>query len=505
MHHHQTRIIVMLITSLLFCLDARAQSGDEEVIKKYLADFKNNIDSSSVDDRVGAVKGLKYADCAKAAELLVDLLHEKDPIVPVAACEILKGYRSEEAVKVILTEGFLGRRPAARKWSALALGYMYDPGPEAKAALLDALKKKSLDFEVHLAVVRALGRQKVAEAGPLILPEIRHKDPRMRMEAAYAISRIKPEGALKAVASLIDDKIWQVRVQAVNRLGWMKDRAIVPILIRRLARENGRLREDIIDILTKMTRLDYGLDVKRWDAWWKASGEAFLKSDEKAKRRRYKKPVYASGYFSISTYSKSYIFIIDLSKSMEWTIVPAKSYGYGFKEVQRLELAKKELVKLIDTMESDTAFNIVHFMGNPDSWKETLISATKENKREALDYVKQMNVWESNWVDARKGYLQTATNIYGALDMVFTWAEESFGRKRAGTPVDTIFLLTDGMPAGPDWLTDRDAIPWVIEERNRYLKIRIHTISLTDDAQSPVFLGQLSKPNGGECRDVLKE
>jgi len=191
---------------------------------------------------------------------------------------------------------------------------------------------------------------------------------------------------------------------------------------------------------------------------------------------------------------------------MEWGIVPAKSYGYGFKEVPRLKLAKEEMVKLLKELDRDTAFNIVHFMGNPEAWKDSLIMATKSNIKEALDYVDQMNTWESNWVDAKKGYLQTATNIYGALDMVFKWAEDGFNRQRRSSPaIDTIFLLTDGVPAGPDWITDRDAIPFVIKERNRYLKIRIHTISLTDDLRSPVFLEKLSKPSGGEIKDVLKE
>jgi len=277
-------------------------------------------------------------------------------------------------------------------------------------------------------------------------------------------------------------------------------------LIRRLPRENGRLREDIISVLVKLTSENFGLNYKQWQAWWDANGEEFIKNDGKQKRRRYKKPVYARGYFSISTYSKNFIFIIDLSKSMEWGIVPAKSYGYGFKEVPRLKLAKEEMVKLLKELDRDTAFNIVHFMGNPEAWKDSLIMATKSNIKEALDYVDQMNTWESNWVDAKKGYLQTATNIYGALDMVFKWAEDGFNRQRRSSPaIDTIFLLTDGVPAGPDWITDRDAIPFVIKERNRYLKIRIHTISLTDDLRSPVFLEKLSKPSGGEIKDVLKE
>jgi len=60
------------------------------------------------------------------------------------------------------------------------------------------------------------------------------------------------------------------------------------------------------------------------------------------------------------------------------------------------------------------------------------------------------------------------------------------------------------VPYGPNWLTDREAIVHACKEQNRHLKIRIHTISLAGDMETPRFLSRISSPNGGEMKDVLK-
>jgi len=494
-----------LTTALSLICTAFTPVKDDEIARRYIEEFKRGIDSGSIDERVKVTKGLEEADGKKAAMLLLGLLDENEFIMQVVATEVLKKFRSPEAIETILKKGFQGRKPLVRKWSAIALGYMEEPGPDVKDALLRALKKER-DLDMRIALIRALGRQGVGAAGPIIMKFINDKDPRLRMEAAYAISRIKPEGTLSALAGILDDPVWQVRVQAMERLKRFRDPRMVPLLLKRLPRENGRLREDILGKIVEMTREDFGLDYNRWESWWAEKGEAFINNfGKKGPRSQYKKPTYAKGYFDISSYSKNYTMIIDLSKSMEWGIVPAESYGYGFDEVPRIDLAKKELVRLIKEMEEDTAFNIVHFKGIAESWKNNPTSATKQNKIEALEFVDKINVHQGDYVEVRIAHLMWATNLYSAIDMVFKWAESSFKKRSYTSAVDTIFLLTDGVPAGLDWITDRDAIEQVVRERNRYLKIRIHAISLTSDMKAPEFLRKLSAPTGGVMKDVLKE
>jgi len=473
---------------------------DEEVADKLIAGFKRGIDSSDADEQVAVILALKDADCSQAADYLLKVLDEDDIVLKIAVYETLKSYKNPETLETIIKKGLMSRKAEVRRWSAVSLGYMPDPAPEAAAMLLKTLKKERHPG-AKAAEIRALGRLKAKEAGELILKEIGDKDAVVRMECAYALSRIQPDGTLEAIAGLLTDPVWQVRVQAVERLDRFNDPRIIPFLIKRLPRENGRLREDILSKLCAITGQDFGLDYERWDGWWSDNEDSFIKEFGGKKTRRYKKPKYAEGYsyYNITTYSKNFIFVLDVSGSMTETILPAKSYGYGLKQIPRINLAKQQLIKLIETLGEDTAFNIVYFAGFVTEWKDSLQSGTKRNKDDAVDFVNNIQCIE------RGKIMAVTTNLYTAMDSVLKMAEDGFAKKSHSAAADTVFLLSDGVPTGPDWLTDREAIAFVLRERNRYLKMRIHTISLAGDMETPRFLLKLSEPNGGELKNVLRE
>lgn len=487
--------------TILACLGSlRPLSGQDEIAKQAIVNFKRDIDSSSVDEQVNAIFGMKDADCEKGASLLLDLFKEDDMVVKSCALEVLKKFRSPESVGYVINKGLKSRKAEVRQWSAVTLGYMTDPGPEATAAVAEALAKEKKP-EAKAAMIRALGRFKHKEAADLILKSLNDKDMVVRMEVAYAMGKIQHDGALTPLITLLRDPVWQVRVQALESMAKFNNPDIIPVLIKRLPKENGRLREDILQKLGDMTGQDFGVDHQKWTAWWNDNEDALRKEFGKRKRRRYKKKLYADGYsyYNIATYSKSFVFIIDVSGSMLGEILPAKSYGFGLQQIPRIDLAKQELVKLINNLSEDTNFNIIYFAKDSTMWKKKLETASKRGKEEAVGFVEGIMPLERG--------LASFTNLYAALDMAFELVEEGVKKsgKRYSAAADTIFLLSDGVPYGPNWLTNRNAIVYSAKERNRHLKMRIHTISLAGDMETPRFLSRLSSPNGGEMKDVLKE
>jgi len=248
-----------------------------------------------------------------------------------------------------------------------------------------------------------------------------------------------------------------------------------------------------------MTKQDFGPDYTEWQKWWSDNGDDFLKGKAGKKSRRFNQETkkYANySYYNITTYSKCFVFVLDCSGSMMGEILPAKSYGYGLSRIARIKLAKQELIKLIENLTEDTAFNIVHFANYPVKWKDGLEMASKRGKKEAVEFVERITCMERGE--------NVLTNLYDAMNTVFDMATPALTKKRYSSAADTIFLLSDGVPYGPNWLTDREAIVHACKEQNRHLKIRIHTISLAGDMETPRFLSRISSPNGGEMKDVLK-
>jgi len=95
-------------------------------------------------------------------------------------------------------------------------------------------------------------------------------------------------------------------------------------------------------------------------------------------------------------------------------ILPAKSYGYGLSRIARIKLAKQELIKLIENLTEDTAFNIVHFANYPVKWKDGLEMASKRGKKEAVEFVERITCMERGE--------NVLTNLYDAMNTVFDMA-----------------------------------------------------------------------------------
>ncbi|KAK1901967.1 Inter-alpha-trypsin inhibitor heavy chain H3 [Dissostichus eleginoides] len=116
---------------------------------------------------------------------------------------------------------------------------------------------------------------------------------------------------------------------------------------------------------------------------------------------------------------KNVVFVIDRSGSMSG---------------QKMAQTREALLAILKDIHEDDHFAIIQFDDKIDSWKESLIKATKENVDEAMKYV-------SGIVD--NGYTNINDAVLRGVNMLVKDRQEEKLPERS---IDMIILLTDGMP-----------------------------------------------------------
>ena len=191
----------------------------------------------------------------------------------------------------------------------------------------------------------------------------------------------------------------------------------------------------LIETLWRLTGKPYGKRKKSWIAWWKSESSDFspIDKDELAKHELEEEerdqrqvstvaqiPTVAQ-FFGIKIESERVIFVIDVSGSMGELIRPKFNEKYG---KPRMEIAKRELTKVVKSLDPKTLFNILTYSAGVSRWRdEGVATLTKSARADALEYI------------ARLGAGGT-TDIYGALKLAF---EED-------PDIDMIVMLADGSP-----------------------------------------------------------
>ena len=164
--------------------------------------------------------------------------------------------------------------------------------------------------------------------------------------------------------------------------------------------------------------------------------------------------------------SKSVIFVVDLSGSMEVEFTANTGDVYS-----RLDFVKMELNKALRSLGDDYYFNIIFFESGIHIWKPQMQPATDSNVQSAMNFAK----------DFKAG---GATNISDALEAAF-----AYNRAKA------VYFLTDGMPtAGKE--TDVDRIINNVQNWNASRGITVYTTAFL----SGDFLGD-NKP---QSRELMK-
>lgn len=323
------------------------------------------------------------------------------------------------------------------------------------------------------------------------------KDPLGRATLLDALGASGDVSLVEEICAVhLADESWLVRSSAAEALLALRDKRAVPALIERLAVDDeGRIRTDISNALVGLTGKDYRTNVTLWRRWWKGA-EATFEVPElggKIEASALAEETVGLTFFGIRTESQRVLFVLDLSGSMDFSMVPRKNPDDDIQggrepdepqegEISRLTAAKRDLKKAMGGLGDDAVFNVIFYASDVWSWQDKLVKMDPDTRKEVTEVIEGL--------DAMGG-----TNIYGAMQVAFKMAGVKEGNKWVAPKVDTIFLLSDGKPSiGVS--TDADEILSMVREANVNAGITIHTIGLSG-AQDAYLLRTLAEENGG--------
>ncbi len=442
-----------------------------------------------------AVGVLGAQNSLPAARALVELLGSRSLGSEVAEVieKALAGFTDKEALSYLFTDALGGEAKAPRQLIALlhaaaekkakqaqkaASALVNHPSAEVAGAAVSTLaalgfqggreqiftllKKWSRNLEPAFDLLMGLADSGSPEAAGILIAVSREFDGPIRSAAVSLLGRIKTDASLTRVLEALEEKSESVKTAALRALQQYKDKRIIGPLIRFMGRETGRLQGEAYQHLVKITGKNMGLRVDDWRKWWDfAKGSFTFKPAKKGKTS-----VKAVDYYGIEIFSKKICFIIDRSSSM---LSKARDHETN-QESNRINLAKKELIKTLKKLRPGTMINIISFDANYRPMAKALTPLNRAGRFKAIQHVQNIKTGHG-------------TNIYDTLSAAL--------RDRR---VNTIFLLSDGQPSRGKY-TNTSRILEEIRKQNLARNVTINTIAIGDEKLE--FMKDLAKQNGG--------
>ncbi len=377
----------------------------------------------------------------------------------------------------------------------------------ASSGLPGLLSKKG-PREVPGACVSLILKNVTNDASPALLKAVQYEiTPRARVQALDWIAKESIPGAASKLGDCLSSKSIMVRRACVRTMKALNDPVAVPMLIDGLKSADGLLAAEIADVLHNFTGMTLGRDAKPWKAWWNKEGKTWLAAEDK-KRHGSLPSKGKVGFYGITSPSNRIVFVLDRSGSMIAKAkqkVASKAGGTaeqgGSKQAAgtMLDLAKRELRRSINRLDSRVLFNVVFYNSSVEVWKKppNLLPATDKNKIAAQSWFMPLKPIES-------------TALFSALHKALEYANQYGSDDRYGKPgADTIFLLSDGTPTkelkgaaklteSPPELTDEeiDAAFKKFMKANELVRCVVHTIGL-GPAHNRDLMRRLAKATGG--------
>lgn len=399
------------------------------------------------------------------------------------------------------------RKPGVQAAALEALGRM--ERPVFRPTLEQALDHPS--FPVRRAAMRGLGQLgQMRSLAALQRALLAAGDPRLAREALVATTEIfaaqKPTGrdpeqirsVMGTVIETLGEHDWRTDLAAVELLAHFRSPLAISAMIgvlerlapdpqadrRRIRRgtvdesRSGRLRTRTHELLAQITGAIYPADrPEAWRAFWDKVQDEFEFPEQISEGKEGPQGTRATGFFGIPVRGSRVVFVIDVSGSMERVHFHKQDQ---VAEQTRISYARKQLQQTAEGLEQDTRFNVVFFSDSPRRWRSRLVPPSDSN----LSSLRQR---------LNKVPPDGATNLFDAMEMALHLRTSEDG-DRYVSPVDEIFLLSDGQPTAGKLTNPRDILD-ALGEVNESLQVRINTIYL-GSGDSP-FLRRLASENSG--------
>jgi hypothetical protein len=504
------------VATLAIALAGVALAGDETLtnFKKYYGSYKDT------PTRVEAILTLEGHEDPGIVEVLLPKLKETDSEIVRATVRVLAAFKTRPPVEVMLATLKADKTEAVRTGllRALADGKYSDVGAAVQSCLTDKA------WDVRRRALQAIVAGKGPDVADLVLPACSDPEPGVRFTALDALTSLGSEKVVAPAIANLNDAQWQVRKSAIDALAKVRSLDAIEPLINRLEKEEGVLVPDIGEALAGLTGKEFGAAADKWRAWWAESkgsfalpppeAIAYLRGRREARTggppREYLKTGVVE-YHGIDTPSRSILFVIDVSGSMESVVTEKERFEAGhYPSYKRIDIVKTELQRTIDHLEPFVNFNILAFATDIDPWKKQLVPANVLNKSAAKEWAGHLQAIGGNSKEdlASAGLAGSAnlekgkTNTFGALMAALNVRPGlRTGEKGYMVDIDTIFFLSDGRPTVGDFV-DPDDILREILAANELRKVKIHTIAIGEFQKD--FMRKIAERTGGVFVDLGK-
>ena len=486
-------------------------SADDEILKDFKKYFRKYKDSAS---RVEAVLALEGVPDAALVDVLEPVLKDKDPAVVAAAVRVLSGCTEPAQVTALLEllEGAKKEEIQLGLLRVLAAGSI----PHDGTAVTELLEAKS--WQVRRRAVQAVVATARPELAEGLVPLCMDREVAVRCAALDGLAELGSDLVRGPAGQLLADEAWQVRASAIAALGRVRHRDSVPLLIARLKAEEGRLADDCVAALERLTAREFGLRIELWEKFWSTFADRYqIPTDaqlaELAKRKAENAALYkpqpgeATTYHGIQSKSRKVLFVIDVSGSMESDVVEKDRFADGdYPSYSRMDIVKTELARTVEGLGEETWFNILSFATDVKAWKKSLVKANVLSKSSAKDWTSRLEpIGGASKQDlAAVGLVGAAnldkgrTNTWGALSRALG-IDGSAKKDPYLLEVDTVFFLSDGRPTHGEFVDIEDILKGV-KEANELRKVVLHTIGIGEFQKT--FLKRLAEDNGGVFVDL---
>lgn len=496
---------------LCLVLPLLGMGADDELLKEFKKYFKKYKEPQ---ERIEAVLSLEGLDVPGVVDHLLPVLKDKDPNVVNAAVRVLGSFDSRAAIDAFL-QALADERTAAIQTALLRTLAGSDYAHDG-SAVLPYLEAK--DWQNRRYAAQALIKTGSSAHVPFLLPLAKDKEVGVRVVTLDGLADMGVDEVRGAAVTALADEAWQVRASAIAALGKVRHRDSVPVLIEHMKTEEGRLSEDVAKSLENLTTRAFGQRIELWEKFWNnykdrykiPTDEELAKFREKQRENRAKYEPGTGGstsYHGIETPSRSVLFVVDVSGSMENEVSEKDRFkDGGYPSYSRMDIVKTELARTVLGLEDYVTFNVLAFATEADAWKKSLVTANVLNKSSAESWINRLEpLGGSSKSDlAAVGLVSAAnlgagkTNTWGAL----SWAlavNDGKGKEEYELAVDTIFFLSDGRPTHGRYV-DSDRILDEVRKANALRKVVIHTIAIGEFQKA--FMEKLAAENGGIFVDL---
>ncbi|HJO26492.1 MAG: hypothetical protein CMK00_06180 [Planctomycetes bacterium] len=493
---------------------ATAGPGAEDpdnLVGEFAKYFKKYEDSAT---RVEAILALEDVEDAGVVRVLVPVLKLEEAEVVEAAILVLAGFESPEPIQAFLAalEGEKKEPTRLGLLRALASG-----GYGGALKSLEKCLKDRRSWAVRRAAVLALAAGPEEGAAELIVALAADREPAVRCAVLDGLAAMGSALVLDPAAAGLADEVWQVRASAIEALARVRRTSSVPLLIVQMAREEGRLLADAAMALETLTGRGFGQRRELWERFWETYKERYeiptdaelaaLLAAKKARAEEYSPPG-AVSYHGISTPSRSILFVIDVSGSMENMVVEREKFADGgYPSMHRIDIVKTELARTIERLEPHVKFNVIAFATEIKRWKKRQQKANALGRSSAADWVRNLEAIGGNSKETYSsvGLAGAAnleggkTNTYGALMAALGYDPKSPRTGDYQVELDTIFFLSDGRPSTGAYIDPADILR-EFTGANATCKVVLHTIAIGEFRKQ--FMKDLAKANGGSFVDL---